>query len=64
MTIVWGEKEKLLPPKARLTTELPASAREVILPGCGHLPMWDDPELVARTILEGGAGGSRSPGAP
>ena len=54
VTLVWGEKERLLPAKARLTGELPADFREVTLPGCGHLPMWDDPELVARTILEGG----------
>jgi pimeloyl-ACP methyl ester carboxylesterase len=24
----------------------------VALPGMGHLPMWDDPDLVARRILE------------
>ena len=24
--------------------------REVDLPDCGHLPMWDDPELVVRVI--------------
>jgi pimeloyl-ACP methyl ester carboxylesterase len=55
VTIAWGEKDRLLPAKARLTDELPSQARELTLPGCGHLPMWDDPELVTRTILEGGA---------
>jgi pimeloyl-ACP methyl ester carboxylesterase len=53
VTLAWGEKDRLLPAKARLLDELPADVREVELPGCGHLPMWDDPELVARTILEG-----------
>jgi pimeloyl-ACP methyl ester carboxylesterase len=53
-TLAWGEKDRLLPAKARLLDELPANVRKVELPGCGHLPMWDDPELVARTILEGG----------
>ena len=54
VTIAWGEKDRLLPKKARLLDELPPQTREVTLPGCGHLPMWDDPELVARTILDGG----------
>jgi pimeloyl-ACP methyl ester carboxylesterase len=56
VTVAWGEKDRLLPAKARLLDELPPHAREVTLPGCGHLPMWDDPELVAGTILEGGGG--------
>lgn len=55
VTLVWGEKDHLLPAKARLTDELPAEVRSVTLPGCGHLPMWDDPELVSRTILGGGS---------
>jgi len=53
VTIAWGEKERLIPAKARRTDELPDQARIVTLPGCGHSPMWDDPELVARTILDG-----------
>lgn len=51
VTIAWGEKERLIPAKARRPDELPAQARILTLPGCGHLPMWDDPELVAATIL-------------
>jgi pimeloyl-ACP methyl ester carboxylesterase len=27
-------------------------ARHVTLTGCGHVPTWDDPEAVARVILE------------
>lgn len=53
VTVAWGEKERLIPEKARLRDELPAHTRYVTLPGCGHVPMWDDPDLVARTILEG-----------
>jgi len=53
VTIAWGEKERLIPMKARMRDELPPHTRFVDLPGCGHLPMWDDPDLVARTILEG-----------
>jgi pimeloyl-ACP methyl ester carboxylesterase len=25
----------------------------VVLAGCGHVPMWDDPEAVARVLLTG-----------
>jgi pimeloyl-ACP methyl ester carboxylesterase len=53
VTVAWGDKERLIPAKARLRDELPAQTRFVTLPDCGHVPMWDDPELVARTILEG-----------
>ena len=28
-------------------------AADVELAGCGHVPMWDDPGLVARTVIEG-----------
>ncbi|WP_407697301.1 alpha/beta fold hydrolase [Streptomyces kebangsaanensis] len=28
-------------------------ARLIRLPGCGHVPMNDDPALVARVILDG-----------
>jgi pimeloyl-ACP methyl ester carboxylesterase len=52
VTVVWGERERLIPAKARRRDELPPHARLVELPGCGHLPTWDDPELVARTILD------------
>ncbi len=53
ITLAWGEKDRMLPAKARLTGELPPSAHKLTLAGCGHVPMWDDPELVTRTILEG-----------
>jgi len=31
--------------------------RSVTLQGCGHLPMWDDPEQVAEVLLAGSAAG-------
>ena len=53
-TIAWGDKDRLLlyrPQSARAREALPG-ARHVTLHGCGHLPTWDDPEHVARVILE------------
>jgi pimeloyl-ACP methyl ester carboxylesterase len=52
-TIAWGERDRLLifsrqAPRARRA--LP-EARHVVLRGCGHVPMWDDPEQVAAALL-------------
>jgi pimeloyl-ACP methyl ester carboxylesterase len=53
VTIAWAERDQLVgPPKQH---RRPAGARFIVLPGVGHTPMWDDPELVARTLLEGSA---------
>jgi pimeloyl-ACP methyl ester carboxylesterase len=53
VTLAWGELDRLVaPPRPE---RRPADARYVVLPGVGHTPMWDDPELVARTLLEGSA---------
>lgn len=53
VTIAWGERERLIPKKARRLDDLPPQTRVVTLPGCGHVPMWDDPALIASTIIEG-----------
>jgi pimeloyl-ACP methyl ester carboxylesterase len=54
VTIAWGARDRLLPPGQALVARrrLP-DARFVSLPGCGHVPMTDDPALVARVLLEG-----------
>lgn len=52
--IAWGTRDRVLPPtrySARLHRLLP-DAEFVDLPRLGHLPHWDDPALVSRTILE------------
>jgi pimeloyl-ACP methyl ester carboxylesterase len=51
VTIAWCERDRLLGRPA--AHRRPAGARFLILPGVGHTPTWDDPELVARTLLEG-----------
>ena len=58
VTVAWGTRDiMLLPWQSRHREELPPHARFVSLPGCGHVPMHDDPDLVARIILEGGNNG-------
>jgi pimeloyl-ACP methyl ester carboxylesterase len=53
VTVAWGTKDRLLLPRqgVRAKKVLPG-ARLVRLPGCGHVPMNDDPDLVARVVLE------------
>jgi pimeloyl-ACP methyl ester carboxylesterase len=54
VTIAWGTRDRLLPPgQARVAERRLPSARHVPLPGCGHVPMTDDPELVAAVVLRG-----------
>jgi pimeloyl-ACP methyl ester carboxylesterase len=54
VTIAWGAHDRLLPRRQALVARdhLP-QARFVRLPGCGHTPMTDDPELVAGILLRG-----------
>ncbi|WP_436493726.1 alpha/beta fold hydrolase [Actinokineospora sp. HUAS TT18] len=53
VTVVWGSRDRVLwPRQARRAAELLPAARHVSLPGCGHVPMGDDPVAVSRLILE------------
>lgn len=54
VTIAWGTHDRLLRQgqAVRAQQRLP-SARFVWLPDCGHVPMGDNPELVAKVLLEG-----------
>ncbi len=49
VTLVWPELDRLVSRPAHL----PATVRNVVLTGCGHVPMWDDPEAVAEVLLAG-----------
>jgi pimeloyl-ACP methyl ester carboxylesterase len=51
--IVWGSRDTLLPPRQaeRFVREIP-NVELVRLPGLGHVPMSDDPDAVADSILE------------
>ncbi len=49
LTLGWPEFDRLVARPAHL----PARARSVVLRGCGHMPMWDDPEQVADLLLAG-----------
>jgi pimeloyl-ACP methyl ester carboxylesterase len=52
MTIVWPEHDRVV---SRVDgTPDGIEVRE--LPGCGHIPMWDDPEAVARALIAGSGG--------
>jgi pimeloyl-ACP methyl ester carboxylesterase len=52
VTIGWGTRDRLLIPRQadRARAALP-HARHVPLPGCGHVPMSDDPAGVAALLL-------------
>jgi pimeloyl-ACP methyl ester carboxylesterase len=54
VTVAWGTSDRVLPPSnARVAQRQLPKARFVPLPGCGHVPMTDDPGLVARVLLAG-----------
>ncbi|MFI2371250.1 alpha/beta fold hydrolase [Streptomyces sp. NPDC018833] len=54
VTIGWGTKDRLLLRRQGVRAkQVVPGARLVRLPGCGHVPMSDDPALVARVLLDG-----------
>lgn len=53
VTVAWGTRDYILPPwQAQRAEQRLPTARHVRLPGCGHVPMSDDPDLVASLILQ------------
>jgi pimeloyl-ACP methyl ester carboxylesterase len=58
VTIGWGARDHLLfPSQARVAKARLPDARLVLLPRCGHVPMTDDPVLVADLLLHGSGRG-------
>ncbi|MFD9464704.1 alpha/beta fold hydrolase [Streptomyces sp. NPDC060027] len=54
VTVAWGTRDRLLVRRQGIRAkQVIPRARLVRLPGCGHVPMNDDPALVARVILDG-----------
>ncbi|GAA3029131.1 alpha/beta fold hydrolase [Streptomyces glomeratus] len=54
VTVAWGTRDRILVRRQGVRAkQLIPGARLVRLPGCGHVPMNDDPALVARVILDG-----------
>ncbi|MEV7049528.1 alpha/beta fold hydrolase [Streptomyces anulatus] len=53
VSVAWGTRDRILLRRqgVRAKRVIP-DARLVRLPGCGHVPMNDDPALVARVILD------------
>lgn len=52
ITIAWGEHDRLLPRRQAVRAGRWAQQRVKLLRGCGHMPMSDDPALVAEVILD------------
>ncbi len=56
VTLLWGDHDRLLWPwQGRRAAELLPGSRLVSLAGCGHLPTFDDPRLVAEQMLAASA---------
>jgi pimeloyl-ACP methyl ester carboxylesterase len=49
VTFAWPQFDRLIGRPAHL----PPTVTNVTLEGCGHVPMWDDPEHVADVLLAG-----------
>ncbi|MDQ6784198.1 MAG: alpha/beta hydrolase [Actinomycetota bacterium] len=50
ITVAWASRDPLFGPRRCTLEELPDHTRAVMLRGCGHVPTWDDPQLILQTI--------------
>lgn len=65
ITVAWGRRDLVLPAwEARGVRRVFPRAEVTVYPGLGHVPMYDDPRLVAQILLDGSAraGVQRLPG--
>lgn len=53
VTLAWGSHDRIIPSATAVRAKrmLP-EAHQVLLPDCGHLPMSDNPQLVAKILLD------------
>ncbi|MCG5217085.1 alpha/beta fold hydrolase [Streptosporangium soli] len=52
ITIAWGEHDRLLLRRQAVRAARWSGHRVKLLKGCGHIPMSDDPALVAQVLLD------------
>jgi pimeloyl-ACP methyl ester carboxylesterase len=64
ITLAWAREDAITPlaTNGAVARERLPGAEFVVLPGCGHVPMIDEPELVAATILRVALGATRAVG--
>ena len=65
LTLAWAEHDTLV--RRRPLSRAPAEVRQVVIPDAGHIPTWDQPEIVTDLILSGAgveSGQHRSPPSP
>jgi pimeloyl-ACP methyl ester carboxylesterase len=63
VTVGWGDRDRLLLRRRwRRVDELPPDRRVASLPGCGHVPMADDPAAVAALLLTAAGRGAVATG--
>ena len=60
VVVAFGSRDRiLLPRQSRHLEQLPAGTRSAALPGCGHVPMADDPAAVVALITASVAAAAR-----
>ena len=52
VTIVWGQRDRVISPSMRKLTQLPVHARVLTLRGAGHALMWDEPQRCVELVRE------------
>lgn len=57
VTVAWGRRDLVLPAyEAKGVERVFPQADVTLVPGVGHVPMWDNPQLVASILLAGSGG--------
>jgi pimeloyl-ACP methyl ester carboxylesterase len=60
--VAWGRRDLILPVyQARRVRKSFPQARLLVLPGIGHVPMSDDPDLIGTILLGGSSATSSAP---